>query len=223
MTSFGIFQPSDANLVKKALNGQPQAFELLVLRYHNKAHAIARRSSDRWLDGEHRRDQIIAAWAEGLFLLEVGRTASGAGGAFRLGSLEPVPQDLKVEKDGYAPARLSEVSAGSEWIQVVLPRGLCIQGRVLDPGLRPLEGAEVLLAGQELDRPRPPVVGQPDDPKVPADPEAEAARGTATGADGRFAFNGLAGGAFDLEVKLPGFPPAGRRSGSRRPPPTSAT
>ena len=32
MKSFGIFQPSDANLVKRVLRHQPQAFELLVLK-----------------------------------------------------------------------------------------------------------------------------------------------------------------------------------------------
>jgi RNA polymerase sigma factor (sigma-70 family) len=37
-----IFRPSDAAVVRRTMEGQPQAFEVLVFRYQQQAHAVAR-------------------------------------------------------------------------------------------------------------------------------------------------------------------------------------
>lgn len=123
----------------------------------------ARRSSDRRVAPQWKIDRIIADWAEGGILLERGQTASNDEGTFRLGSLEPLPQDLRIAKEGYAPLRLFDVAPGGEPVEVVLSRGLSIRGRVLDSRTQPLEGSEVLLVILGPERPRPAAVGQARD------------------------------------------------------------
>jgi RNA polymerase sigma-70 factor (ECF subfamily) len=176
------------------------------------ASVSARRSSFRRLAGQERTDDVIADWTEGITLLGLGHTASAEDGAFRLESLEPEPHDLKIAKEGYATAWLLDVPAGNEEIEVTLSRGLAIRGRVLDPWSQPIDGAEVRLSSSKREKPSL-RIGDSIFHDVAVDYDEERWRTAVTDAEGRFEHIGLAGGAFDLLVRHPGFP--SRREGVR--------
>ena len=138
-------------------------------------------------------------------LLSGGFARSAASGRFQLSRLASgIAYDLRVQRQGFAPARL-QVPAGAAGaaggpapdLRVVLHPGRTAFGVVIDSGRRPVAGAQVTL------RATPPAdlaarMREARDPlRFPG----------VTDAAGRFAVKNLPAGTFDLAVRARGFAP----------------
>ena len=127
-------------------------------------------------------------WNREMLLAE--GTPVDADGRFALPGLDPDPGSvLFASAPGYARVQLPVPAEGE--IEIRLSRLLLLEGRVLDAGGRPVEGAEVLLGRRQEASPE----GEPWE--LPA-PEIEA-----TGADGRFSLEVLEPGPAVLRVVAP--------------------
>jgi uncharacterized GH25 family protein len=125
-------------------------------------------------------------------------------GRFRLTSLAAgTSYELKVERQGFAPARmeLPDPAEGHAWpeLRIVLHPGRTVSGLVVDAQQRPVAGAQAVLqpasptnllqrvlTARNVERIEPPAV---------------------TDAAGRFVIKNIPGGTFDLKVRARGFGP----------------
>ncbi len=138
-------------------------------------------------------------------LLSGGFARSAASGRFQLSRLASgIAYDLRVQRQGFAPARLQVPAraAGAAGgpapdLRVVLHRGRTAFGLVIDSGRRPVAGAQVQLRatppadlGARLREARDPL-------RFPG----------VTDAAGRFEVKNLPAGSFDLAVRARGFAP----------------
>ncbi len=123
------------------------------------------------------------------FSIDVGAT-SGPDGNFTLVGLWPGRLQVLAELDGYALAESREVfleSGGAlRGVDIVLGGAAVIQGRIVDPDGRPVPGGEARLFAAGARHPR----------RASADES------------GRFLFEGVAAGAYELSAQAPGFLPA---------------
>jgi hypothetical protein len=147
---------------------------------------------------------LLAAFSQGNILLEADTTRSGEDGSFSLRSLEPVPQDVKAARDGFATTWLRDATPGKQAVTLVLRRGASISGRALAPGGSPVGGAELEL--------RQPVGARGKGPHAGAMMEfapdllGERTRRGLTGDDGRFRLEGIEAGTYELVARAEGFP-----------------
>jgi protocatechuate 3,4-dioxygenase beta subunit len=135
-----------------------------------------------------------------------GFARSAPSGRFRLsGLLAGVAYELRIGREGFAPARMElpvrEAGKPAPDVRVVLRAGRTLFGSVIDGGRRPVAGAHVSL------RPAAPTSFQArlwatrfSDPTARA-PEVP------TDAAGRFELKNLVAGTFDLTVRARGFAP----------------
>jgi hypothetical protein len=131
-----------------------------------------------------------------------GFARSGPDGRFRLGGfLAGFAYDLRIDKEGFAPARqelpVREPGQPAPELRIVLRAGRVAFGAVIDAGRRPVSGARVTL--------------QPAAPagfaaRLRAAREPEKFEGS-TDAAGRFEVKSLPAGTFDLTVRGRGFAP----------------
>jgi RNA polymerase sigma factor (sigma-70 family) len=146
---------------------------------------------------------LLAAFSRGNTALEADTTRSGEDGSFSLRSLEPVPQDVKTAKDGFATTWMRGVTPGERAVTLVLHRGVSISGRALAPDGSPLGGVELelqetLVGGGGKGR----RAGVMED----FDLLGERIRRGSTGSDGRFRLEGIEAGAYDLIARAKGLP-----------------
>ena len=141
---------------------------------------------------------------------------SALDGSFVVPGLSPGDYDLAVSAPNHldAHATLTLPIEGLADVEVVLPEGARVLGRVTDEGNRPVPGAEVVVGTTA------PSVGQD-----PAEEESTftvnrwgASRSTSSDADGRFEVGGLTDGPISVRVSHDGYVtaeqthPAGTRS-----------
>ncbi len=134
------------------------------------------------------------------------QTASGADGRFRFPRLLPRQlYEVSAHPEENAPARLLARTpvAGGEAppLRLVLVAGQTVVGRVVDPEGLPVAAAEVTL--RRVQRP-------PGMPGGYGFTRAGPGTSVATGADGRFRFQRLEAGEYDLQVTRQGFVATGR-------------
>jgi uncharacterized GH25 family protein len=132
-----------------------------------------------------------------------GFARSAPSGRFRLsGLLAGVAYELRIDREGFAPARMElparEPGKPAPDLRIVLRAGRTLFGTVIDAGRRPVAGARVSLrtAVPTGFSARLRAVRKPEpSPEVPTD------------AAGRFELKELAAGTFDLTVRAHGFAP----------------
>jgi uncharacterized GH25 family protein len=132
-----------------------------------------------------------------------GFARSAASGRFQLSRIAPgIAYDLRIHRDGYAPARqeLPVRAAGSPAaeVRIVLHAGRAAFGRVTDAGGRPVAGAQVSLQATA-----PPGLSA----RLRAMRDPERYLGSPSDATGRFELRDLPAGTFDLLVRATGFAP----------------
>lgn len=130
-----------------------------------------------------------------------GVARTGTEGRFRLGNLVPgLEYELRFQREGYAPRRLTEEvpapGSAPEGLTVVLTRGVDVHGRVLDGEEEPVRGAVATLRtarpADVVDRMR-----RMKDPLPAFTSDSDE--------EGVFRFTAVPPGRFDLLVEAPGF------------------
>jgi len=130
---------------------------------------------------------------------------SGPDGRFRWrGLMAGMDVELRVAKDGFAPARVQAAPPSPDRpaspLRVVLGRGRSAFGRVLGPDQQPVAGARMMLrtsvAGDSRTRFR-----------AVLEPESLDTFEAVTKADGRFDFGNLLAGRYDLTARGRGWAP----------------
>jgi protocatechuate 3,4-dioxygenase beta subunit len=120
------------------------------------------------------------------------RGFDSAAGEFLCDEIEPFEVELEVRAPGYAPAvsprYTVEPEETVEGVEVRLARGAALEGRVVDAAGGPIAGARVRLHDQDYFHST--LLGEREDAG-----ETSLSRLTVSGADGRFAFDGLAPGS----------------------------
>ena len=120
------------------------------------------------------------------------RTRSQGDGAFAFRHLAPGPHRLTAEVDGRGTVELAGVDPEGGFVEVTLPEGSVLSGRVLHQG-RAVAGARV--------------TAEPDGAPVIVQGDSFLRPTTRTGPDGRFQMEGLPAGSFRLRVASEGLPP----------------
>ena len=135
-----------------------------------------------------------------------GFTRSAPSGRFRLsGLLAGVAYELRIDRKGFAPARMElparKAGKPAPDLRIVLRAGRTLFGSVIDGGRRPVAGARVSLRATA-----PTSLRARFRATHFSDPTARAPE-VATDAAGRFELRNLAAGTFDLTVRAGGFAP----------------
>ncbi|HET6202720.1 MAG TPA: sigma-70 family RNA polymerase sigma factor [Planctomycetota bacterium] len=146
---------------------------------------------------------IPADWFHGL---RHGRSRTGAGGRFRIGSLLPGVHAIQVSAEGFLPGFRGPIEVpaggGSEGVEIVLESGHRITGRVVDAERRPAEGLAVIVV-PDLDAAK---RRNLDDAKLRSFRQR-----ASTAADGSFSISGLDAAPLIVLVRKGGTPLAERR------------
>ncbi len=174
------------------------------------AEISVRPSSERTLRGNARKDRLLEEWRDGRFLVESRSSLAGADGTFRVGSLASERYDLTVRLAGRAPVRRLDIPAGREALEIVLPLGAVVRGRVVHGNEMPIAGVDVRLEFVGDEKAPSPVIGAASFRRVVAadfDPTEEAVRASATDEEGRFEFAGVRSGPYVVRAELSGYAP----------------
>jgi RNA polymerase sigma factor (sigma-70 family) len=139
-------------------------------------------------------------------------------GRFRVEGAEPGPSRIVARAVGFAPKRIEgfEVGRGAAPLEIVLERGRMTEGRVVDPGGRPVPLAEVVALPEEAD-------GEEEESEFAARMELLTVSGIVsarTDIDGRYRLGPLPRGPFSAAARSEGYEAARIRSlEPGRPPP----
>ncbi len=135
-----------------------------------------------------------------------GFARSAPSGRFRLsGLLAGVAYELRIDREGFAPARMElparEAGKPAPDVRIVLRAGRTLFGSVIDGGRRPVAGARVSLRATAPTSFKARLRAAHFSDSTARAPEVP------TDAAGRFELRNLAAGTFDLTVRARGFAP----------------